>query len=62
LLLDDKTISPSDRVVCILTGHALKDPDATIRYHQEGSGRFANAPVRCAADMEAIDSLLARNE
>ena len=26
-------IAPSDRVVCILTGHQLKDPDATVAYH-----------------------------
>ncbi len=26
-------IAPSDRVVCILTGHQLKDPDATVGYH-----------------------------
>ncbi len=26
-------IAPSDRVVCILTGHELKDPNATVAYH-----------------------------
>jgi threonine synthase len=26
-------IGPSDRVVCVLTGHALKDPHATVAYH-----------------------------
>ena len=26
-------IAPSDRVVCILTGHQLKDPTATVAYH-----------------------------
>jgi threonine synthase len=57
-LLDDSTISPSDRVVCILTGHALKDPDATIGYHQSGRGSLANAPLRCAADCDAIARLL----
>src|SRR3984957_13541581 len=31
-LLDDQTISPSDTVVCILTGHELKDPNATVMY------------------------------
>jgi threonine synthase len=29
----EKVISPSDSVVCILTGHVLKDPDATVAYH-----------------------------
>ncbi|MEX0726570.1 MAG: threonine synthase [Planctomycetaceae bacterium] len=33
LLVDEGTIAPSDRVVCILTGHGLKDPDATLAYH-----------------------------
>ena len=26
-------IAPSDRVVCVLTGHQLKDPTATVAYH-----------------------------
>ncbi len=26
-------ISASDRVVCVLTGHELKDPNATVAYH-----------------------------
>jgi len=26
-------IGPGDRVVCVLTGHALKDPHATVAYH-----------------------------
>ncbi len=58
VLLEDKTVSASDRVVCILTGHTLKDADATVKYHQ-GSGQFANAPLRCAADIEAIAAVLA---
>jgi threonine synthase len=64
LLLAEKTISPSDRVVCILTGHALKDPDVTVRYHsQHDSGdrgnESANCPLKCPADIEAIARLLA---
>jgi threonine synthase len=62
-LLREKLISPGDRVVCILTGHGLKDPDATIRYHQAASdatsrNRFANPPVRCAANLDAISKIL----
>jgi hypothetical protein len=32
---------PGDRVVCILTGHQLKDPTATVAYHttDQSSGR-----------------------
>jgi threonine synthase len=61
-------IAPSDRVVCILTGHALKDPDATVAYHSGDRERFertlgsrgvrtaefGNAPVVVANDIEAI--------
>lgn len=32
-LVKEKVIAPSDTVVCILTGHLLKDPDATVAYH-----------------------------
>ena len=33
-------IAPSDRVVCILTGHQLKDPDATVAYHSGDKALF----------------------
>lgn len=33
LLRSQGVIAPSDRVVCILTGHQLKDPTATVAYH-----------------------------
>lgn len=63
LLLEERVISPSDRVVCILTGHQLKDPDVTVNYHRgsrdsTGAGSYANPPVRCAAEIEAIAKLL----
>lgn len=32
-LLREGIIRPDERVVCILTGHQLKDPDATVTYH-----------------------------
>lgn len=32
-LVQEGIISPDERVVCILTGHQLKDPTATIAYH-----------------------------
>lgn len=32
-LIQEGIISPDERVVCILTGHVLKDPDATVLYH-----------------------------
>ena len=35
------TIGRDDRVVCVLTGHALKDPHATIAYHTDDAERLA---------------------
>jgi threonine synthase len=34
-LVDRKIISPSDSVVCVLTGHVLKDPDYTVAFHTD---------------------------
>ena len=67
-LLDDQTISPSDSVVCILTGHELKDPNATVKYHtgidmksvqdlaphSAVHGRLSNQPVVVADNLQAI--------
>lgn len=33
LLRREGVIAPSDRVVCVLTGHELKDPNVTVAYH-----------------------------
>lgn len=57
-LLQDGTIAPSDRIVCILTGHALKDADVTIDYHTGGEASLANPPVAAEADIDAIAELL----
>ncbi len=66
-LLEEKVISPSETVVCILTGHELKDPDATVKYHtgidmkaaivpaaQPLHGKYANKPIRVPDDVAAI--------
>jgi threonine synthase len=56
LLSAEGVIGSDERVVCILTGHALKDPSATVNYHM-GDGakpRFANRPVPVANDPAAI--------
>jgi threonine synthase len=61
-------IAPSDRVVCILTGHQLKDPTVTVAYHstdqktfddvlgQRGVRRatFANRAVQVPNDLDEI--------
>jgi threonine synthase len=36
-------IGPSDRVACVLTGHALKDPHATVAYHTMTDAQLAKA-------------------
>lgn len=65
-------IAPSDRVVCILTGHQLKDPTATVAYHSGDQAQFgrvlasrgvtaaphANRPVVVANDLAAILSAI----
>ncbi len=66
-LLASQVISRNERVACVLTGHGLKDPDATVQYHtgirtkdaqmpaaEPTWGSFANQPVRVADDMHAI--------
>lgn len=40
LLRREGVIAPSDRVVCILTGHELKDPSATVAYHTSDQQLF----------------------
>jgi threonine synthase len=40
LLRQQGIIAPSDRVVCILTGHQLKDPTATVAYHTTDQEQF----------------------
>ncbi|MHC4875178.1 MAG: threonine synthase [Planctomycetota bacterium] len=72
LLREEGVIAPSDRVVCILTGHQLKDPDATVGYHQSRDGQiaeklscrgveavsFPNAPQAVENDLERILDVL----
>ncbi len=39
-LVQGGVIGPDDRVVCILTGHQLKDPTATVAYHTTDQDLF----------------------
>ncbi len=70
-LLSEQIISPDEDVVCILTGHELKDPDATVKYHTgidmksveppppvPPTGRGANPPKQVADDLDAICAAL----
>ncbi len=68
LLIKEQVISPSDTVVCILTGHELKDPNVTVKYHtgidlksvqdqaprQEPRGMLVNRPVSVEDDLDSI--------
>ncbi|MEM8913643.1 MAG: threonine synthase [Planctomycetota bacterium] len=42
MLRHEGVIAPSDRVVCVLTGHELKDPTATVAYHSSDRETFQN--------------------
>lgn len=67
-LRQEGVIAPSDRVVCILTGHQLKDPTATVAYHSTDQKTFddvlgsrgvrratyANRAVMCPNDLDEI--------
>jgi threonine synthase len=67
-LVAEGVIGRDERVVCILTGHALKDPSATVAYHTTSgaaiadsfarhgvrTATFANRPFPVANDAEAI--------
>ena len=40
LLRDQGVIGADERVVCVLTGHQLKDPTATVAYHTTDQEQF----------------------
>jgi threonine synthase len=67
-LRQEGVIDPGERVVCILTGHQLKDPSATVAYHstdqkafeevlgQRGVRRatFANRAIQVSNNLDEI--------
>ena len=61
-LVSEGVIAADARVVGVLTGHLLKDPDVVVGYHTgELDGihvRRANAPVSAEANIEAIRAIL----
>jgi threonine synthase len=69
LLLEEKIIGRDQSVVCILTGHQLKDPNAAVMYHtgidlksaQSAAlpsaaplGRLSNPPIVVDDDLDSI--------
>ena len=75
LLRREGVIAPSDRVVCVLTGHPLKDPAIPVAYHfgdrelfekelgVRGVRRaaFANRPVQVPNDLAEIVAAIQLN-
>ncbi len=57
-LLADGTIDKDQRVACVLTGHALKDPNVTVNYHKDRMGEFSNPPVEAPNDLQEIIKLI----
>lgn len=74
-LVAEGVIGPNERVVCILTGHQLKDPTATVAYHGSDkqkfdevlgsrgvrTAEFANRAVAVPNDLDAIVDAIKRN-
>src|SRR5688500_18925409 len=74
-LLDEGVIGSDESVVCILTGHELKDPNATVQYHtgidmkaaqdlapkREPTGKLVNRPVQVEDNLEAIVAAMGGN-
>ena len=50
-------VGGDQRVVAILTGHLLKDPQAVLDYHK-GRGSRANAPIEIAPRLSEVEKLL----
>jgi threonine synthase len=57
-LVDEGVVARDSDVVCVLTGHVLKDSAYATRYHESGM-RFANAIVRGREAGAYLDELIA---
>ena len=67
-LIEEGIIGRDESVACILTGHELKDPNVTVKYHtgvdmkavqdmaphEEPHGKLSNRPVQVEDDLDAI--------
>lgn len=54
-------IDPEETVVCVLTGHILKDPDTTLAYHEGrlGDASHANRSLVVEPDLSEIERAVA---
>ena len=61
-LVQEGVIGSDERVVGILTGNVLKDPDIVVNYHAgelEGiEARRVNAPISARADLDEIRRII----
>lgn len=61
-LLNQGIMSSDQTALAILTGHMLKDPDATVRYHSEDlpemGSNHVNRPVVIAPSVEELEGVL----
>jgi threonine synthase len=57
-LIADGTIGKDERVACVLTGHVLKDPNATVDYHSHMGREFSNPPVKVVNNLDKIIALI----
>jgi threonine synthase len=76
LLREEGVISPGERVVCILTGHQLKDPTLTVGYHTPEAEQswklleengvsatpYANSPIQVDNDFDRIMEVIRASE
>ena len=57
-----ETIREDESVVCILTGHGLKDVRTSLAYHMEQlpeiEGKYTNQPVKVAGNLTSIRNVL----
>jgi threonine synthase len=50
----EQIIGADEKVVCILTGHQLKDPNITVNYHIENQGQYSNRPIEVENDINKV--------
>ena len=53
-------VRPEQRVVAVLTGHLLKDPEVVLGYHRagEGAAKLANPPVTIDPTLRALEQVV----
>jgi threonine synthase len=63
-LIRSGAIAKTERVVAVLTGHVLKDPDAVMQYHNAGAPvrSHANPPIEIEPKVSDVAAVLSRVE